>query len=346
MLRLPIPRMRGLGLPVEDGVAFIRWVSAWRPLEISTDDARGYRHPFQVTARWDREEARWECQIFRDSYVGGPIAREVEAPAQAWAELPRATRARYGEQNPGAPVSAWLSEEPWISLPETMWRRVGIDADPVQAGSAEVIPRPILDLGAATGDEIQIDREALTYTISRRGGLVDRSRIRLVRAVDVVLHVARPRVRLGADQRGDLTIELDLPARDEPWVAPQRARWEPATQAESTLEQFAAALEDPGIDEALVARVYLLSRPGAPEGSPIDGTWTAHVDQGLFWNVQHRTNREINVIQPLNLRFPTGLAGGAGDAIIGQVLDDINQRDQLASVLTTQARVRGAFFST
>jgi hypothetical protein len=344
-MRLPIPRLRAGSIPHEDGRALIRYIQYWRPLEVTTDDVRGYRHPWQVAMRWDGETRQWQAQFHRSSYVAGPAAREVEGPALRWAALPRATRARLGE-DPGRAVSPWLSEEPWLPCPADRWRRLGIDAEPVLEGSGEVIPQALRDLGATTaGEQIRIDRSEQTFTVSRNGPPVERRRVRLVRAVDIVLHVPRPRVRLAAADDGEIAIELELAAGDAPYVTIQRGRYDPALEVGDTLSQFAAALDDDGIDRTLAARVYLLSRPGAPDGSPVDRTWRPYVDQGLFWNPQHRTNRELNIVEPLRLRFPTGLAGGAGDTLIQNTLADINQRDALASVLVSQASVVGRFFT-
>ncbi len=345
MRTLPIPRLRANSIPHEDAEAVQKFVAFWRPLEVSTDDARGYRHPWQVAMHWNTDAKRWEAQFFRNSYLGGPMAREVEGPEMAWKDLPRATRRRYEEKDPGTPVRPWLSEEPMIALGETRWRRLGKDAGPTLQGTGETIPEPLLDLGAATGDEIRIDREELTFTISQNGSPVDRAKVRLVRAVDLVLNVARQRVRLEADDRGEIGVTLDLPAEESPWVTVSRARFTPASQAEGTLEQFAAAIDDTGVDQMLAARVYLLSRPGAQDGAPLDGTWVPYVDQGLFWNPQHRTNREINIVEPLRLRFQTGLALGAGDAMIQGALADLNTRDALASLLISKARVVGRYFT-
>ena len=344
-MRLPLPRLRSGRIPHEDGRDVVPWVSYWRPLEITTDDASGYRHPWQISLRWAGERDQWEAQIFRDSYVGGPAAREVEAPAMPWRRLPRVTRTRYGDKDPRTPVSPWVSDEPLIPLPAAIWRSLGKDADPVLAGSGETIPQPLLDLGAGTGDELRVDRVEQTFTLSLGGSLAERSRLRLVRALDIVLHVERQRVRLDADTAGELSVVLDLPAATAPYVTAQRARYDPALVPGSILEQFTAALDDTGIDRRLVGRVYLLSRPGAPDRSPIDGTWQPYVDQGLFWNPQHRTTRELNIVEPLRLRFPTGLAGGVGDSLIQATLADINQRDALASLLVSQASVTGQYFT-
>lgn len=343
-MRLPFPRLRDMSIPHEDGRDLIRFIQYWRPLEITTDDARGYRHPWQLAVRWSPLAKVWECQFHRSSYVAGPVAREVEGPAMRWDSLPRSTRARLGE-DPGEAVSPWLSEEPWFPLPANRWRALGVDAGPALAGTAETIPDALLDRGATTGEEIRIDREEQTFTIMRGGSPVERRRVRLVRAVDVVLSVARPRVVLEAGDDGELGIVLDVPGDRAPKVTLQRQRFEPSLVPEDTLSQFAASIDDTGVDEVLAARIYLLSRPGAPDGTPVDRSWQAYVDQGLFWSPQHRTNREINLVEPLRLRFPTGLAGGVGDALIQSSIADINVRDALASLLVSQARVVGRFFT-
>ena len=98
MISLPLPRLRGGGIPVEDGKRFVNFIRYWRPMEIATDDAIGHRHPFEVIARWDPGDRRWEVQLFRDSMVGH---RDVEADALDWDALPRETRFRFEDRNPG-----------------------------------------------------------------------------------------------------------------------------------------------------------------------------------------------------------------------------------------------------
>lgn len=344
MLRLPLPRLRDGMIPAEDASALLRWVQYWRPMEISTDDARGFRHPWQLSLRWFPRARRWQGQLHRESYVAGPAAREVLAPAAVWDDLGPATRRRLGGRDPGEPVRPWLSEEPWLPLPETVWRPLGKDAPPTESGG-ETIPQPLIDLGAGTGDELRVDRENLTLTVSSGGSIADRARARLVRAVDLVLNVSRERVRLEAGNDGVIGVTLDPASDADPWLTVERARFEEQAEPEGVLEQFAAALDDGGVDRRLAARAYLLSPPGLPPGSPIDGTWSPYVQQGLFWNPQHRTNREINVVEPLRLTFPTGLALGAGDDLIGVALADLNTRDALASLLASRARVVGQFFT-
>jgi hypothetical protein len=342
MITLPQARLRNGLIPAEDGRQLFRFIRHWRPIEITADDARGYRHPFSAVMNWDPGDKRWEVQFFRDSYVSGTHVREVEGPPLDWDYLPEATRNRFGDDDPGTDVVPWLSEEPW--LPVNHWRSLGTDAA-LTFGDAETIPQPLLDLGAGTGDEVRINREELTFTISRGGTPAQRENRRLCRAADVVLNLSRERVRLDAGADGALTAELDPPSRQNPWITIERGRFEPAGEIGSVLEQFAASLDDTGVDRFLVARLYLLSPPGEPEGSEPSSTWSPYIDQAIFWNPQYRIDREINLVEPLRLTFPTGLAGGVGDGLISATLADINLRDALASALVSDVRVTGEIFT-
>jgi|GEM_PF-5966540 len=336
MISLPLPKLTRGRIPAEDGRRFVRFIRYWRPMEIGTDDDAGYRHPFEVLARWDTGDKRWEIQHYQNSMVG-PL--DVEAPPLTWDAAPRETRFRFGGKAPGGKVTPWLSEEPW--LPVEDFRAVGTDASPFAAG--EEIPETLLDLGVAEAS--RADTSGGTISLPESGTPADRARRRLARAVDIVLHVERERVRLEADDEGGVQVTLDLPTRELPWISVQPQRFEPTPAPDSIQAQIAAAVGDPGIDSLVVARLYLVSAAGSAPGAPVDETWIPIVDQKLYWNVEHATNRDINTFEKVALPGLPALAGGFGNSQIDAITKEIEQNDAAASAFLSEARVVGRFWT-
>lgn len=335
MRRLPLPRLRRGGIPVEDGKQFIRFIRYWRPMEIRSDDAAGFRHPFEIVARYDPGDKQWEIQHSGDSMVDH---LDVEAPPQKWDYLPRETRFRFGDKAPGGLVTPWLSEEPW--LPVNDFRAVGTDASAFAKG--EEIPKALQEMGVAEPDRLDLSEN--TVTIQQGGSPTERAQRRLARAADVILNVERERARLDTDGK-TIFVTLDPPKRKLPWITIQANRYEEVAVADSISEQIAAGVGDTGLDRLLIGRVYLVSPRGAAPGSSPDETWRAVVDQQLFWNPLHATNREISTFQPLDLNLSPAIAGGVAQGLLDTFLEDIEQNDAAASAFLSKAQVIGRFWT-
>lgn len=335
MISLPMPRLRRGGIPVEDGNRFIRYIRYWRPVEVRSDDAAGFRHPFEIVARYDLGDKQWEIQHSGDSMVDH---RDVEAPPQKWDYVPRETRFRFGDKAPGGLVTPWLSEEPWLPVDE--FRAVGTDAAAFAKG--EEIPEPIRALGVVDGDVLDTSDNAIT--IQQGGSPTERAKRRLARVADVVLNVERERAALDTDGK-TIFVKLDPPRRKLPWITIQPTRYEPVAETGSISEQIAAGVGDTGLDRLLIARVYLVSPPGQAPGSTPDETWSAHVDQRLFWNPVHGTNRDLNTFEPLDLNLAPAIAGGVAQGLLDTFLEDIEQNDAAASAFLSKAQVVGRFWT-
>lgn len=333
-MNLPSPKLRNGGIPAEDGAALIRFIKYWRPLEVFADDVLSFRHPFEVIPRWDGGQGRWEVQLFRDSYVAED---EVEAPALSWEEVGRATRERIGDE-PDGPVVPWLSEEPW--LPVRDWRPIGTDAPPL--GPEEVVPEFFEERGVLSRVEASTNGEALTFAL--RGSPEERANRRLLRGADIVLHKARARARLDViDEK--LVVVFDPPGRRRAWITIQQGSFEGDVVLEGIAEQLVSGLTDSGIDEMRVATVYLLSPQGERDGAVPDERWIPYVEPALWWNVNHDSSRDVNIVEPLDLGFNIPLAGGVAQGAIDSFLDDINLKDAVSSAIVSKARVLGYFWT-
>lgn len=335
----PFRIMRG-GISLKDARALVKFIRYWRPLTVESDDALGFRHPWQISARWDPSQERWEMQIFRDTYVAN---REILAPSMRVDEVPEETLRRLGaeKQERSDLVRPWISEEPWIPVPEM--RRVGTDAVATTATSAEPIPEYFAERGVVSADELVIGVQSLSV---RPGGSPgDREKQRLLRAVDVILNQPRPTAGLQAGSDGRITVDIRPAGDSSPFLTITGARFEPKSEASSAAEEIAGAVADDGIDRRHVGTLWLLSPPGTSRDSEPDETWQPFGQHFEFWNLDHDINRDLNVFEPVVLELAAPLAGGVAQGVIDTFLDNIEQEDAAASAFLSSAKVEGGFWT-
>ena len=335
----PFRIMRG-GISLKDARALVKFIRYWRPLTVESDDALGFRHPWQISARWDPGQERWEMQIFRNTYVAN---REILAPKMRVDEVPEETLRRLGAENleRSDQVRPWISEEPWIPVPEM--RKVGTDSVASAATATESVPEYFAERGVAAGDELVVGLQSIS--IRSGGSPVDREKQRLLRAVDVILNQPRPTAGLQADAEGRITVEIRPAGDPSPFLTISGARFEPAAEASSSAEQIAASVVDDGIDRRHVGTLWLLSPPGTSRDSEPDETWQPFGQHFEFWSLDHDINRDLNVFEPLVLELATPLAGGVAQGVIDTFLDNIEQEDAAASAFLSQAKVVGGFWT-
>lgn len=333
---LPTPALGEGGPRLVDARKLVRWIGRWRPLRIETDDALGRSHAWRISGVWDRTQKRWEVQIDPVSYVNG---QEVLAPELPASELPEATLLRLAASG-GLPDRArpWLSEAP--SLPVRSWRAVGTDALAIN-GESETIPEYFLEQGVVPPDNLSTAGDQLTIQLS---GSPEQLRTRrYLRAVDVVLHQPRPSATLDIGDDNRPQVRLVTPPDDRPFVTIQSAAFEPAGVAASIQDEFAGAIADDGIDSLKLGTLWLLSPLGLAPGRDPDGSWSAFGQNAVFYSLDHDSNLDVDIIEPINLGFDIPLAGGVAALTIAGLKSEIEANDAYASAFLSKGRVVGAF---
>lgn len=334
---LTAPPLTPRGPRLSDARRLVKLISRWRPLRVSSDDAIGRSHAWQIAGAWDRTQKRWEVQIEPFSYVNG---REILCPELPLDELPQTTldRLQAGGGKLPARARALLSDGP--SLPVRNWRAVGTDALAID-GESEAIPEYFLERGVVppdnlttTGDRLAIQQTGTTEQLKTR---------RLLRAVDIILNQPRPSARLEVGENNRPEARLVLPSDDRPYLTIQTERYEPTAEAGSIQEEFAAALGDDGVDRLKLGTLWLLSPVGIAPGSDPDGTWTAEGQNEVFFCVDHDVNIEIDIVEPIALGFDIPLAGGVAALTINSLKAEIEANDAYASAFLSTARVTGSF---
>lgn len=335
-LSIPAPPLTPRGPRLRDARRLIALIGRWRPLRISADDATGRSHAWQISGGWDPGQERWEIRI-DPGYVNG---REVLCPLQPIEELPEETLARLEDEGGKLPASAraWLSDRPSIGV--SRFRAVGTDAIAL-AGSAEEIPEYFLERGVVPPDEISIEGQQITQTVTGTGEQMKTRR--LLRACDVILNQPRASARLEVGEGNRPEVRLALPGDETPYLTIQAARYEPAGEAGNIQEEFARAIADDGVDRILIGRLWLLSPAGAAPGSEPDRRWTAYGQNEVFYHLDHDVNVDLDVIEPLDLGFTIPLAGGVAQLTISSLTAGINANDAYASAFLSKGRVVGRF---
>lgn len=335
----PFRIMRG-GISLKDARALVKFIRYWRPLTVESDDALGFRHPWQLTGRWDPEQKRWEIQMFRDTYVAN---REILAPAMRVDEVPEETLLRLEAENLDRSdrVRPWVSEEPWIPLPAM--RKVGTDSVATSATASEPVPSYFAERGVVAGDELVVGAQSVS--VRSGGSVVERENQRLLRAVDIVLNQPRATAGLQAGANGQITVDIRPAGDSTPFLTISGARFEPQAEALSAAEEIAGAVADDGLDRRHVGTFWLLSPPGTSRDSEPDETWQPFVQHFEFWSLDHDINRDLNVFEPVVLELAAPLAGGVAQGVIDTFLDNIEQEDAAASAFLSSAKVEGGFWT-
>lgn len=341
MPTLPPARLVDGGIDDVDARALIDWIRWWRPLKLRVQHGLGFRHPWDLSARWRREKNRWEIAI-EPGYVNG---QEVESPAVPDADdVPIETLYRPRRLADGRTVipRPWLSESPWIPVPAERWRTVGAAGETVPPYFARLGVKTPEGLGTSTADEFGL-------STNLGGTLEDRARARQLRAVDVVLEQPRPRVETvieaGPTGQAQLVASIAAPVGFEaaPRVQLRREPDTPEPTVGSIQELLATGGVDEGRDRIRLGTIYLLSPPGAV-GEP-DATWQAVPVNREFWNLNHAVTRELGLVEPVRLNLGVPLAGGVAQGLIEASLSSLASDDAVAAAFLTRARIVGRFWT-
>lgn len=336
---LQVPPLTPRGPRLADARRLVKLIARWRPLRVSSDDAIGRSHAWQIAGVWDRTQKRWEVQVDPISYVNG---REVLCPAMPLDELPQATLDRLKAAGGALPARAraLLSDGP--SLPVRNWRAVGTDALAID-GKSEAIPEYFLERGVVPPDNLSTNGGD-SITIEQTSSTEEQRKTqRLLRGVDIILNQPRPSTRLEVGENNRPEARLVLPGDDSPYITIQPDRYEPAAEGGSIQELFAGALGDDGVDRLNLGTLWLLSPAGIAPGRDPDETWTAYGQNEVFYSVDHDVNIEINIIEPIALGFDIPLAGGVAALTISSLQSEIEANDAYASAFLSTARVTGSF---
>lgn len=280
-----------------------------RILGVTVLDGASFIHPWRCAPVWQPALKLWTTTV-RAGFVNGD-----EVVAQTPAEIaPLEAIERTGKKEGSVP--AWLSEGG--SLVIRAWRKIGLDSL-----SDEPVPEYFLARGVAPKRQISVDADTLEVTVIEQA--IDPKR-RLLRAADIVLRIPRPAADLAFD--GDSITLRYLAPQGEPTVLAQ-AKYDPA--AEAPIPPTLSILEgwsDTPYHPVHLATVYLVSPPGAPEGSDPDGTWSPAAAHRVWWNLGHHATLPEPQISPdaIGLSPAAFLAGGAGGRIITGLTDQINQQ--------------------
>lgn len=302
-------------------------IAAKKNKSYHTRESGGWRHPWHTVARWDPSEQAWALQV-KAGYVN---ANETECPPMSARLAPALTRERLGIGTGASErITPWLSEAPWIRVPSSLWREIGTDAV-----TTEAVPDFFSALGVE-GPTVLTGDGAGETAVLVAASPVPRERRRYLRAIDLVLRVPKPVVEASLIEAGGTGTRFSWtinPAAGNPSIELQR-QWVEPPPAPSLAEQLVTGrVEDPWT-EALVATVYLLSRPGIPAGGEVGPDWQPHVNHALFWNRIYQSKTTMNLIPEAALQAPVTLAGGAGQGLIQGIVDELNQRDaELANAL-------------
>lgn len=332
----------------------VRGWFARRLRSVVVNEGPGWAHPWFSRLGWDAGLERWRVAVAPGLCVT-PRLGEAEV------RVPGGERLETGGDFVGADAAGlpWRLTEDRVSLAIApgLWRAVGTDAA-VAFGEegAEAVPEFFRNAGVLEPGTVTIDPTGGIRT-SEIGNGADRSKARLLRAVDLMLYVDRPAARLdwtvgggvtGTFLQGAVTIGTAPGARDYPWLALRKAAAGEEDLAIDSAEVLAlGGLMQSGRDGLRIATLYLLSSPGMKDGSEVDGVrWMPFVRHHVWWNVAHHTVISLGDAAPTPLQVPApGLGAGTLGAIGNAVLAASNDNLGLLSALIGQARVKGRFFT-
>lgn len=330
------------------------------PLEIKSTRSGGWRHPWYTSVGWDNRDEMFKAEI-RPGYVNAEDV-EVKIPAK---DASQETLDRLGIKSvtdQTDPVLAELHEKPKIEILNSNLRKIGSDADPtgftgnsdLSGGSFSFEPVPAYF--ADKGVESAAPRDA-----SFSGGIqeqfqvggIPKSERRYLRAMDIVLTQERPASRaIWSEDPATSGVTFSMgytgsfgPDENRVFIS-KRKKFEPQSEAFDPLQAVRGNAGTDPFDTIHVCTIYFLSQPGRGEGEDPDDSWTAYVEHHLFWNLNHSTNRLENQSfdDPLNFNFP--LAGGVGNALISNVLDENSNRVQELENILNASQVTGKFWTT
>jgi hypothetical protein len=291
-----------------------------RGMALHAEDVGPWQHPWFTTARWDARLAKWRVNVL-PGFVNG--------------------------------IDPTFNGTPLLDVPEPAvngWRNVG--------GTLGVGNEPVPPFFLAQG----VEKTHSAFSVSTDGQITDNtselppSSRRILRAVDIVLAVARPALTSQitlVDATGTSGQEvLYRVGMDTTYVMEKGTRpmlrleqkYEPAhkpTLAERVTGLFADATED----KRLISTLYMLSPAGADETAEPDNTWKPYAKHATFWNLDHASRNTIPKEPLPPIRLFTFLAGGLGDLIDNQILAQINEYSDRVQDAVNNTTLEGEFWT-
>lgn len=285
---------------------------------LSAETGVVYQHPWFTSARWDAAQGAWCVQV-----------------------------------NPGLVngIDPTFQDVPLLDLPEIpvqSFRPVGGE----RGDTSEAVPAFFRAQGVATA-QAQVAATTQGDLINRTGEARPDNE-RQLRAVDIVLAIARPAVVsvvVITDASGTSGSQvlygygLDTRRVDQVGTRPVlRAEYKYTPPTKPTLmDRLIGAYQEPQEDTLLISTLYLLSGPGATADDQPDNLWQPYARHSVFWNLCHASRNEAPDQPSEAITLFTGL--GIGDSLFNTLLSTINDwsaRVQNALDTSTQ---EGRFFT-
>lgn len=304
--------------------ALVRELVRLLSLTISTIRGRAWAHPWTVTPSYNVETQQWQCTV-RPGFVNGQdVTVSVNQPSTLNSQ----------------PAEIPLTDAPQIPLSAT--RIIGLDADPVSITASEdsdqpaISYEPVLDFFAAKG----------VPSVNQPSTNNDELPPRRLRACDLILNHDRPALATVAVGDGlSVGVQVSPNARPHAYLTVSPRFADPASLVPDPIRQLAGDWSDTARDALLLATVYFLSPEDTAADESPNENWTAYVKHEVFWNLcyAHQTQGLQPNANPLTLQ--TGLAAGAGDALIKSALDGLNAQVSAALDFLANSRLTGRFWT-
>ncbi len=300
-------------------------------------------HPWQTKAAWNAAEKRWEARV-RPGFVNGmdPMVPGVEVEREDWDPATGKAADRYR--------TATLCDEAGIPL-----HGFGAGFEKISKAARIYFEKR----GAVERKEEENyavnDLGMVTFQDTDQGAQPDVWRP--LRSVDLYLAQARPSLRGVVDivdgtgltgQVAQYSSTYDTAMLD---LHGYRARLQqapkyPGNAAKPTAKDILAGnYTDDGEDRQPVCTVFLLGpQLGWDEEAPEpDGSWTAHVQHHLFWNVMYASRYEPPARPPAPIRLTTGLA--LADTLGNQIMAPTNDLVSRVMAAFNARSPEGSFYT-
>jgi len=325
-----------------DWNAWVAQLAEWNPLGYTAAESAGsWAHPWRVSPVWNGIAERWECKIEPGFCNGTDVMAQTE---------------RDGET-----VEAPLTDAPSVVL--SGWRSIGGSGNVVFGESGEVVPEFFQKLGVRGAEVITADvletGRVVDITAERLRGLDPGAAPlelpeRLLRAVDIVVQMTRPRAVVdwqfgvagvtATTAQFSVGISGTVAARAKLRVIPRLV----TVGAADDLTILSGLVADTGFDQVKVATVYLLSPPDLGEGAAVGPEWVPYVRHDLFWNLSYEHSGAVPSARAQNIELNTAGLGGAAvnlQVTVNQLLANNNDAAAAALAFLTASVGSGVFYT-
>lgn len=307
---------------------------------------RVWRHPWSIATTWAADPGEWRIRL-RPGLVNGHVATITMRDRDAKTRLPDPAQAG---KLPPLPVELSDDFPPHLVA---AWRNPQASAGLTATLSGELVELP--------GEGFPKFFDRLGVKPAARGSRVlddavpDPTRTRQIRACDIFL--STPRIAsvqsidigaVGATSQS-VTISTTYNATRASQAANRYRllavpRWIPPQEPTALDRLFGTAVE-PQTDECLIATLWIVSPPDAPDLAIPDGTWQPIPQYHTFWNLAHAARRPVLAVPNDPLRLDVPLALGTGQSLVNALLDPINQQFNQISQYLEKSSTKGEFWT-